>query len=92
MRRLKLLQENLHNVFEVSKLNCYSRITYKLTHIQKKKKKVHWALLKRFLNNKKIPLISPILRGNEYVTDLNEKVKLFNSFFVRQCSLKFNSS
>ena len=35
LRRLKVLQENLHNAIEVSKLNYYSRITYKLTHIQK---------------------------------------------------------
>ena len=28
MRRLKLLQEDLHNAVEVSKLNYYSQITY----------------------------------------------------------------
>ena len=40
LRRLKLLQENLHTEIEVSKSNYYSRITYKLTHIQKDTKKV----------------------------------------------------
>ena len=72
LRRLKLLQEDLYNAIEVSKLNYYSRITFKLTHIQKNTKV--WALLKRFLNNKKIPLIPPLFHGNEYVTDFKKKL------------------
>ena len=91
LRRLKVLQEDLHNAIEVSKLNYYSRITYKLTHIQKNTK-VYWTLLKRFFNNKKIPLIPPLLHGNEYVTDFKKKAELFNSFFTKQCSLISNSS
>ena len=91
LRRLKVLQEDLHNAIEVSKLNYYSRITYKLTHIQKNTK-VYWTLLKRFFNNKKIPLIPPLLHGNEYVTDFKKKAELFNSFFAKQCSLISNSS
>ena len=35
LRRLKVLQEDLHNAIEVSKQNYYSWITYKLNHIQK---------------------------------------------------------
>ena len=38
LRRLKVLQEDLHNAIEVFKLNYYSRIAYKLTHIPKKNK------------------------------------------------------
>ena len=37
LRRLKLLQD-LHNKTKVSKSNYYSRITYKLTHMQKNTK------------------------------------------------------
>ena len=90
LKRLKLLQEDLHNEIEVSESNYYSRITYKLTHIQKNTK-TYWALLTRFLNNKKIPLIPPPFNGNEYVTDFKEKAELFNSFFAKQCSLISNS-
>ena len=64
LRRLKVLQEDLHNAIKVSKLNYYSQITYKLTHIQKNTK-VYWTLLKTFFNNKKIPLIPPLFHGNE---------------------------
>ena len=85
LRRLKILQENLHNAIEVSKLNYYSRITYKLTHIQENTK-AYWTLWKRFFNNKKIGLITHLFHGNEYVTEL------FNFFLVKQCSLINNSS
>ena len=81
----------MHNVIEVSKPNYYSRITYELTHIQKNTK-AYWALLKRFLNNKKIPLIPPLFHENEYVTDFKKNAELFNSFFAKQCSLISNSS
>ena len=77
MRRFKVLQEDLPNAIEVSKLNCFSRITYKLTHIHKNTK-VYWTLLKRFFSNKKIRLISPLFHGNEDVTDFKKKVELFD--------------
>ena len=48
--------------------------------------------MKRFLNNKKIPLIPPLFHGNEYITDFKIKAELFNSFFAKQCSLISNSS
>ena len=88
---MKVLQEDLHDATEVSKLNYYSWITYKLTHIQKKTK-LYWTLLKKFFNYKKIPLISPLFHGNEHVTDFKKKAELFNSFFAKECSLISNSS
>ena len=91
LRRLKLLQEDLRIEIEVLKSNYYSLITYKLTHIQKNSQ-VYWELLKRVLNNKKIPLIPPLFHGNEYVTDFKKKAELFNSFFATRCSLISNTS
>ena len=49
-------------------------------------------MLKRFLNNKKIPLIPALFHGNEYVTDFKKKTEFFNSFFAKQCFLISNSS
>ena len=66
---------------EVSKLNYYSWIT----HIQKMQ--VYSGLLKRFLNNKGIPLIPPIFYGNKYLIDFKKKAELFNYFFAKQCLL-----
>ena len=49
-------------------------------------------MLKRFSNNKKIPLIPPLFHGNEYVPDFKKKAELFNSFFAKHCSLISNNS
>ena len=84
--KLKFLQEDLHNEIEVSKLIYFFRITYKVIHIQEKSK-VYWLLLESFLNNKKIPLITLLFHGNEYVPDFIKKTELFNLFFARQFSL-----
>ena len=91
LRRLKLLQEDLHNTNEVSKLNYHSRITYKLTHILKKQKSL-LGVIKKVLNNKNIPLIPLLFHGNDYVTDFKKKAELLNSFFAEQFSLTSNNS
>ena len=48
--------------------------------------------MKGFLNNKKVPLISPLFHENCFITDFKEKAKLFNSFFAKQYSLIRNTS
>ena len=48
LRRFKLLQKDLHNAIEVSKLNYHSRITCELTHIQKKNKMLLGIIKKAF--------------------------------------------
>ena len=44
------------------------------------------------LNNKKIPVIPPLLQDNKCVTDFKKKAELFNSFFAMECSKIDNSS
>ena len=66
-------------------------MTKKLTNVSKNCK-AYWSLLRRLLNNKKIPLIPPLFHENKFVTDFKEKAELFNSHFVTQCSLISNSS
>ena len=85
LRKLKVLQEDLHNAIKASKLNYYSLIRYKLTHIQKNAK-VYSTLLKSFFNSKKIPLSPPLFHGNDYVTDFNKKVH-FLILFLRNIVL-----
>ena len=74
-----------------SKQNYYSRISRKLTNVQKNSK-IYWSLLNRFLDNKKIPLIPPLFYENKFVTDFKEKEELFNVIFAKQCSLINKSS
>ena len=53
-----------------------------LTNVQRNSK-TYWSLLNRFSNNKKMPLIPPVLNENKFVTDFKEKSELFNAFFVK---------
>ena len=48
--------------------------------------------MKRFLNNKKIPLIPPLFHENRFIIDFKEKAELFNSFFSKQSSLITSNS
>ena len=52
-----------------------------------KNSKVYWSLLKNFLNNKKIPIIPLLFYKNRFITDFQEKVKLFKFFFSKQCCI-----
>ena len=52
----------------------------------------YWSILKTFLNNKKLPYISPIYHNNNHITDFKEKAQIFNDFFAKQCTLVENSS
>ena len=45
-----------------------------------------------FLNNKKIPIISPMFDENRFITDFTEKAEFFNVFVSKQCSLILNNS
>ena len=54
--------------------------------------KMYWSILKALLNNKEIPCIPPLFHEGKYVIDFKKKAELFNSFFVKQCSIIQNSS
>ena len=48
--------------------------------------KTYWLILKTFYNDKKIPLISPLLIDDKFVTDIQAKANTFNQFFADQCT------
>ena len=54
--------------------------------------KAYWSILKIFLNNKKIPCISPVYHNNNYIIDFKKKAQIFNDFFAKQCILVQNTS
>ena len=74
-------------MIKASKQKYYCRVTNKLTNA-KKGSKADRSILKRFLNNKKIPLIPPLFYENRF----KKKVELCNSFFADQYSLMRNAS
>ena len=54
--------------------------------------KTYWSILKSFHNEKKIPIIPPLLVDNKFVTDIQIKANIFNNFFAEQCTPLTNSS
>ena len=48
--------------------------------------------MKTFFNGKKVPVIPPLLFNGAFVTDFEEKAKIFNSFFAKQSKLVSNNS
>ena len=82
LSKLHLLHEQLCLLISKSKQNFYSRVASKLTNVQRNSK-TYWSLLNRFLNNRKIPLIPPLFHENIFVTDFEENVELFITFFCK---------
>ena len=66
---------------ECAKEKFYNKIATKL-NVTQKNYKAYWPLIKMFLNNKKIYLISPLYYNNRFMTDYKEKAELFNVFFI----------
>ena len=54
--------------------------------------KTYWSVLKTFYDDKKIPLIPPLLVDDKHVTDTETKVNIFNEYFAQQCTLLKNNS
>ena len=44
--------------------------------------KTYWSILTKFLYNKKIPAIPPLLVNGKFVSDFFAKANLFNNFFA----------
>ena len=51
-----------------------------------------WTILKAFYNNKKIPLIPPLLINDKFVIDIKTKANIFYKFFGEQCTPLKNDS
>ena len=54
--------------------------------------KTYWSILKTFYNDKKIPLIPPLLINDKFVIDIRSKANIFNKFFADQCTPLKNCS
>ena len=63
-----------------------------LVAVSEKSLKAYRSVLKSFLKNKKITLVPPLFYENRFITNLKEKVELFNSFFADQCCLMCDAS
>ena len=46
--------------------------------------KTYWKIINRFVNNKKTPMIPPLLVNDKIISNFSEKANLFNKFFASQ--------
>ena len=76
----------------------YGRQEKNLTRLNAKLKnpstgpKTYWSILNRFLSNKKLPIIPPILVDDRVVSNFAEKAELLNSYFASQYTPVTNKS
>ena len=84
--KYRALQGKLKNLIESSKQSYYKRVSQKLSSISASSK-YYRSLLKRILNDKKIPVIPPLFHNNKFLSNFKEKSELFNELFSKQCSL-----
>ena len=86
---LKNLQNNLNQSIQIVK--HVNKIAERLGN-PSTSSKCYCSLLKTLLNGKKIPCIPPLVYGDKYIVDFQEKSEIFNSFFADKCSLISNES
>ena len=53
--------------------------------------KTYWSIKKKFLNNKKVPIIPPVFFEGKLIPDFEKKAELFNNHFASQCPLLENA-
>ena len=49
--------------------------------------KTYWSILETFYDDKKIPLIPPLLVDNKLTTSYKTKANVWNEYFAEQCAL-----
>ena len=88
---LKALITELNELISSTKILYYENLAKKLNNPLLQAKN-YWSILKTFYDDKKIPLIPPLLIDNKFVTDIQTKANIFNKFFAEQCTPLRNGS
>ena len=88
LAKVEHLRNETDNLMSRSKKEYYQNINRKLND-PLTSSKIDWLIMKTFFNGKRVP---PLLFNGAFVTDFEEKVKIPNSFFGKQCTLVSNNS
>ena len=83
--------EECTSLISEAKKNYVLKMTSKLED-SNTASKTYWSTLNRFLYNKKIPAIPPLLVDGNFISDFCEKANLFNNFFASICTPIKNNS
>ena len=79
-------QSQLSSLITNLKNEYYSKVARKLLD-PSTSPKTYWSILKKFLNNKKIPVIQPIFHDNKFNTVFKQKAEVFNSHSLNNVHL-----
>ena len=82
---LQNANHQLSDLLNLSKKKYHDRLTLKLSS-PNTSAKAYWAILKSFVNGKKVPSIPPLFTNGQFVTDFLSKANIFNTFFSQQCT------
>ena len=85
------ITQDISNAINSSKLKYHEGLAPNLND-PKTAPKTYWKILKTFVNETKIPLIPPLLVGNQLVTDFLVKANLFKDYFSQQYTTVDNDS
>ena len=88
---LETIANELNELISSTKALYYDNLAKKLNN-PLLQAKTYWSILKTFYNDKKIPLIPPLLVDDKFVTDIQKKANVFNKFFAEQCTPLDNNS
>ena len=88
---LESLITELNELISSTKTLYYENLAKKLNN-PLLQAKTYWSILRTFYNDKKIPLIPPLLIEDKFVTDIQTKANIFNKFFAEQCTPLKNDS
>ena len=82
------LQESRRNLNDLTiqiKTPYYGNLGKKVNDLTLQSK-TYWYILKVFYNDKRVPVIPPLLVNNKLVTDFKVKANIFNNLFSKQCT------
>ena len=88
---LKTLTAELHELISSAKTLYCENLAKKLNN-PLLQAKTYWSILKTVYNEKKMPIIPPLLRNDKFVIDIQTKANIFNKFFAEQCTPLKNDS
>ena len=88
---LESLITEINGLISHTKALYYEKLAKKLNN-PLLQAKTYWSIPKTFYNEKKIPIIRPLLINDNFVTDTQTKANIFNKFFAEQCTPLKNSS
>ena len=88
---LVIRKSDLDELISSTKTLYYENLAQKLNN-PLLQAKTYWSIFKTFYNDKKIPLIPPLLIDDKFVTDIQTKANIFNKFFAEQCTPARNGS